>query len=105
MVELKKKKTGRGEAGFGRKEKSRLGRDLRHSEKAQNVFGMKSWRRKEDKEAWWWNGEVQNSRNGKKDPKKKWDRQGARKAIKNIKICATGQRRRLQRQKKMRMIS
>ncbi|KAK4307253.1 hypothetical protein Pmani_020966 [Petrolisthes manimaculis] len=39
------------------------------------VHGVTSGRRKEDKEIWWWNEEVQESISKKKLAKMKWDRQ------------------------------
>ncbi|KAK3571496.1 hypothetical protein QTP86_012841 [Hemibagrus guttatus] len=39
----------------------------------RNVLGVSSGRRKEDKETWWWNEEVQDSIQRKKLAKKKWD--------------------------------
>lgn len=44
-------------------------------EKAEEVLGVTSGRRKEGKETCWWNEEVQDSVNMKKQAKKKWDRQ------------------------------
>ncbi|XP_047495881.1 uncharacterized protein LOC125043688 [Penaeus chinensis] len=49
---------------------------------------MTSGRRKEDKENWWWNEEVQDETDKE-----------TRKAIRNTKTCAAGQRRQLQREK------
>ncbi|KAK3516864.1 hypothetical protein QTP70_027080 [Hemibagrus guttatus] len=39
----------------------------------RKVLGVSSGRRKEDKETWWWNEEVQDSIQGKRLAKKKWD--------------------------------
>ncbi|KAK3514944.1 hypothetical protein QTP86_020859, partial [Hemibagrus guttatus] len=39
----------------------------------ENGAGVSSGRRKEDKETWWWNEEVQNSIQRKRLGKKKWD--------------------------------
>ena len=43
-------------------------------EKAIQVLGMTSGRRKENKETWWWNEEVQESIKRKKLAKQNWDR-------------------------------
>ncbi|KAK3536575.1 hypothetical protein QTP86_013771 [Hemibagrus guttatus] len=42
-------------------------------ETGRKVLGVSSGRRKEDKETWWWNEEVQNSVQRKRLAKKKWD--------------------------------
>ncbi|KAK3542740.1 hypothetical protein QTP70_000077 [Hemibagrus guttatus] len=42
-------------------------------ETGRNVLGVSSGRRKEDKETWWWNEEVQDSIQRKRLAKKKWD--------------------------------
>ncbi|KAK3507426.1 hypothetical protein QTP70_020625, partial [Hemibagrus guttatus] len=42
-------------------------------ETGRKVPGVSSGRRKEDKETWWWNEEVQNSIQRKRLVKKKWD--------------------------------
>ncbi|KAK3547492.1 hypothetical protein QTP86_021194, partial [Hemibagrus guttatus] len=42
-------------------------------ETGRKVLGVSSGRRKEDKETWWWNEEVQNSIQRKRLTKKKWD--------------------------------
>ncbi|KAK3510330.1 hypothetical protein QTP70_001350 [Hemibagrus guttatus] len=42
-------------------------------ETGRKVLGVSSGRRKEDKEAWWWNEEVQDSIQRKRLAKKKWD--------------------------------
>ncbi|KAK3507410.1 hypothetical protein QTP70_019647 [Hemibagrus guttatus] len=42
-------------------------------ETGRNVLGVSSGRRKEDKETWWWNEEVQESIQRKRLAKKKWD--------------------------------
>ncbi|KAK3571138.1 hypothetical protein QTP86_003097 [Hemibagrus guttatus] len=42
-------------------------------ETGRKVLGVSSGRRKEDKETWWWNGEVQDSIQRKRLAKKKWD--------------------------------
>ncbi|KAK3566535.1 hypothetical protein QTP86_034040, partial [Hemibagrus guttatus] len=42
-------------------------------ETGRKVLGVSSGRRKEDKETWWWNEEVQDSIQRKKLAKKKWD--------------------------------
>ncbi|KAK3531963.1 hypothetical protein QTP86_002249 [Hemibagrus guttatus] len=42
-------------------------------ETARKVLGVSSGRRKEDKETWWWNEEVQDSIQRKRLAKKKWD--------------------------------
>ncbi|KAK3548620.1 hypothetical protein QTP70_015565, partial [Hemibagrus guttatus] len=42
-------------------------------ETGRKVLGVSSGRRKEDKETWWWNEEVQDSVQGKRLAKKKWD--------------------------------
>ncbi|KAK3562145.1 hypothetical protein QTP86_030147, partial [Hemibagrus guttatus] len=39
----------------------------------RKVLGVSSGRRKEDKETWWWNGEVKDSIQRKSLAKKKWD--------------------------------
>ncbi|MCI4382174.1 hypothetical protein PGIGA_G00260740 [Pangasianodon gigas] len=39
----------------------------------RKVLGVSSGRRKEDKETWWWNEEVQDSIQSKRLAKKKWD--------------------------------
>ncbi len=44
-------------------------------ETARKVLGMTSGQRKEDKEAWWWNEEVQESIRMKKLAKKNWNSQ------------------------------
>lgn len=45
-------------------------------ETARKVLGVSSGQRKEDKETWWWNEEVQQSIQRKRLAKKKWDSQG-----------------------------
>ncbi|KAK3531995.1 hypothetical protein QTP86_002262 [Hemibagrus guttatus] len=42
-------------------------------ETGRKVLGVSSGRRKEDKETWWWNEEVQDSVQRKRLSKKKWD--------------------------------
>ncbi|KAK3553131.1 hypothetical protein QTP86_031709, partial [Hemibagrus guttatus] len=42
-------------------------------ETGRKVLGVSSGRRKEDKETWWWNEEVQDSIQRKRFAKKKWD--------------------------------
>ncbi|KAK3553084.1 hypothetical protein QTP86_031352, partial [Hemibagrus guttatus] len=42
-------------------------------ETGRKVLGVSSGRRKEDKETWWWNEEVQDSVQGKRLAKRKWD--------------------------------
>ncbi|KAK3568222.1 hypothetical protein QTP86_000213 [Hemibagrus guttatus] len=42
-------------------------------ETGRKVLGVSSGRRKEDKETWWWNEEVQDSIQRKKLSKRKWD--------------------------------
>ncbi|KAK3519719.1 hypothetical protein QTP70_002672 [Hemibagrus guttatus] len=42
-------------------------------ETGRKVLGVSSGRRKEDKETWWWNEEVQDSIQRKRLDKKKWD--------------------------------
>ncbi|XP_051775811.1 craniofacial development protein 2-like [Erpetoichthys calabaricus] len=42
---------------------------------ARRVLGVTSGQRKEEKETWWWNGEVQKSIQRKRMAKKKWDSQ------------------------------
>ncbi|KAK3568940.1 hypothetical protein QTP86_020632, partial [Hemibagrus guttatus] len=42
-------------------------------ETGRKVLGVSSGRRKEDKETWWWNKEVQDSIQRKRLAKKKWD--------------------------------
>ncbi|KAK3547882.1 hypothetical protein QTP70_000339 [Hemibagrus guttatus] len=42
-------------------------------ETGRKVLGVSSGRRKEDKESWWWNEEVQDSIQRKRLAKKKWD--------------------------------
>ncbi|KAK3547415.1 hypothetical protein QTP86_018917, partial [Hemibagrus guttatus] len=42
-------------------------------ETERKVLGVSSGRRKEDKETWWWNEEVQDSVQRKRLAKKKWD--------------------------------
>ncbi|KAK3516707.1 hypothetical protein QTP70_022500 [Hemibagrus guttatus] len=42
-------------------------------ETGRKVLGVSSGRRKEDKETWWWNEEVQDSVQRKRIAKKKWD--------------------------------
>ncbi|KAK3563571.1 hypothetical protein QTP86_030979 [Hemibagrus guttatus] len=42
-------------------------------ETGRKVLGVSSGRRKEDKETWWWNEEVQDSIHRKRLAKKKWD--------------------------------
>ncbi|KAK3528447.1 hypothetical protein QTP70_000142 [Hemibagrus guttatus] len=42
-------------------------------ETGRKVLGVSSGRRKEDKEIWWWNEEVQDSIQRKRLAKKKWD--------------------------------
>ncbi|KAI5089396.1 hypothetical protein C0J45_20804 [Silurus meridionalis] len=44
-------------------------------EAARKVLGVTSGNRKEDKETWWWNEEVQESIRRKRLAKQKWDRQ------------------------------
>ncbi|KAK3554542.1 hypothetical protein QTP70_025394 [Hemibagrus guttatus] len=46
---------------------------LNRSETGRKVLGVSSGRRKEDKETWWWNEEVQDSIQRKSLAKKKWD--------------------------------
>ncbi|KAK3521503.1 hypothetical protein QTP70_007968 [Hemibagrus guttatus] len=43
-------------------------------ETGRKVLGVSSGRRKEDKETWWWNEEVQDSIQRKRLAKKKWDK-------------------------------
>ncbi|KAK3506645.1 hypothetical protein QTP70_011570 [Hemibagrus guttatus] len=43
------------------------------SETGRKVLGVSSGRRKEDKETWWWNEEVQDSIQRKRLAKEKWD--------------------------------
>ncbi|KAK3526333.1 hypothetical protein QTP70_024287, partial [Hemibagrus guttatus] len=43
-------------------------------ETGRKVLGVSSGRRKEDKETWWWNEEVQDSIQGKRDLEKAYDR-------------------------------
>ena len=42
---------------------------------ARKVLGVSSKQRKEDKETWWWNEEVQESIRKKRLAKKRWDMQ------------------------------
>ncbi|KAI5086583.1 butyrophilin-like protein 3 [Silurus meridionalis] len=49
-------------------------------EAARKVLGVTSGNRKEDKETWWWNEEVQESIRGKRLAKQKWDRQSDEKS-------------------------
>ncbi|KAG2465922.1 CFDP2 protein, partial [Polypterus senegalus] len=42
---------------------------------ARRVFGVTSGKRKEEKETWWWNEEIQESIQRKRMAKKKWDSQ------------------------------
>ncbi|KAK3547940.1 hypothetical protein QTP70_001327 [Hemibagrus guttatus] len=42
-------------------------------ETGRKVLGVSSGRRKEDKETWWWNEEIQDSIQSKRLAKKKWD--------------------------------
>ncbi|XP_051783710.1 uncharacterized protein LOC127527824 [Erpetoichthys calabaricus] len=42
---------------------------------ARRVFGVTSGKRKEEKETWWWNEEIQESIQRKRMEKKKWDSQ------------------------------
>ncbi|KAK3541996.1 hypothetical protein QTP86_009836 [Hemibagrus guttatus] len=42
-------------------------------DKGRKMLGVSSGRRKEDKETWWWNEEVQDSIQRKRLAKKKWD--------------------------------
>ena len=42
---------------------------------ARKVLGVSSKQRKEDKETWWWNEEVQKSIRKKRLEKKRWDMQ------------------------------
>ncbi|KAF7694159.1 hypothetical protein HF521_007912 [Silurus meridionalis] len=44
-------------------------------EAARKVFGVTSGNRKDNKEMWWWNDEVQESIRKKMLAKQKWDRQ------------------------------
>ena len=46
-------------------------------ESARNVLGMTSGKRKENRETWWWNEEVQDSIKEKKLAKKNWDTQNS----------------------------
>ena len=46
-------------------------------ESARNVLGMTSGKRKENRETWWWNKEVQDSIKEKKLAKKNWDTQNS----------------------------
>ncbi|GAA6086929.1 uncharacterized protein LOC117599788, partial [Tachysurus ichikawai] len=41
-------------------------------ETGRKVLGVSSGRRKEDKETWWWNEEIQDSIQRKRLAKKKW---------------------------------
>ena len=41
---------------------------------AETVLEVTFWKRKGDKETWWWNEEVQKSINEKKEAKKAWDK-------------------------------
>ncbi|KAI5615411.1 hypothetical protein C0J50_10766 [Silurus asotus] len=49
-------------------------------EAARKVLGVTSGSRKQDKETWWWNEEVQESIRGKRLAKQKWDRQSDEKS-------------------------
>ncbi|KAI5613467.1 hypothetical protein C0J50_11355 [Silurus asotus] len=49
-------------------------------EAARKVLGVTSGSRKQDKETWWWNEEVQESIRGKRLSKQKWDRQSDEKS-------------------------
>ncbi|KAI5108302.1 hypothetical protein C0J45_1896 [Silurus meridionalis] len=49
-------------------------------EAARKVLGVTSGNRKQDKETWWWNEEVQESIRGKRLAKQKWDRQSDEKS-------------------------
>ncbi|KAI5628469.1 receptor tyrosine-protein kinase erbB-3 precursor [Silurus asotus] len=49
-------------------------------EAARKVLGVTSGNRKEDKETWWWNEEVQESIRRKRLAKQKWDRQSDEKS-------------------------
>ncbi|KAK3520310.1 hypothetical protein QTP70_020548 [Hemibagrus guttatus] len=42
-------------------------------ETGRKVLGVSSGRRKEDKDTWWWNEEIQDSIQRKRLAKKKWD--------------------------------
>ena len=42
-------------------------------ETGRKVLGMSSGQRQEDKETWWWNSKIQESVQGKRLAKKRWD--------------------------------
>ncbi|KAI5621580.1 hypothetical protein C0J50_18849 [Silurus asotus] len=67
-------------------------------EAARKVLGVTSGNRKEDKETWWWNEEVQESIRRKRLAKQKWDRQSVEKSRQEymemwqqVKSVATGE--------------
>ena len=65
-------------------------------ETARNVLGMSSKQRKEDKETWWWDEEVQESIRNKRLAKKRWDIQnrGMKRVNKSIRRCDERRRKR-----------
>ncbi|KAI2650822.1 4-hydroxy-tetrahydrodipicolinate synthase [Labeo rohita] len=85
MVVCRMTLEGRGETG------TRVGEELPKEwaevvrETARKVLGMTSGQRKEDKEAWWWNEEVQESIRRKKLVKKNWDSQKGKECIQKYK--------------------
>ncbi|KAK3532877.1 hypothetical protein QTP70_001380 [Hemibagrus guttatus] len=58
---------------FGVKERNLEGQMVVDFAKRMDMVGVSSGRRKEDKETWWWNEEVQDSIQRKRLAKKKWD--------------------------------
>lgn len=59
-------------------------------ERARRVLGVSSGQRKEDKETWWWNEEVQENIQRKRLVKKKLDSQGDQKKYTGIQGNAIG---------------
>ena len=55
-------------------------------ETARKVLGVSSGHRKEDKETWWWNEEVQESIQRKRLAKRKWDSQGDKESREEYKL-------------------
>ena len=61
---------------------------------ARKVLGVTSGQRKEDKETWWWNEEVQESIRKKRLAKKNWDSQRDEESRQEYSTRSCGTRRR-----------
>ena len=70
---------------------------------AKTVLGVTFWKRKGDRETWWWNEEVQKSIKEKKEAKKAWDEARNENTKKIYKEKKSKARRQLQRQRDVSM--